>query len=174
MKRHLNDTPAPIKVDTEWRFGVVAARFNGDIVTALIEGATRCLAEYRIGHKNIDIWRVPGCFEIPLMAQRAVDHQRYSAVIALGAIIRGETPHFDYIATESARGIAEIARTSRIPITFGVLTTNTPEQAWHRAGSGEENNGWQAARAALETLSEIRRLEHAVSAQRTTTPPHGQ
>lgn len=160
MKRHLEDDHlSEIKIAPEWRVGVIAARFNGAIVEALLSGAQECLNEHGVVDKNISVYRVPGCFELALMAQLIAQKKHHHALICIGAIIRGDTPHFDYVAAETARGIAEVARRTSVPLLFGVLTTNTLAQAWERAGKREQNNGWNAARAALEMLTEITRLE---------------
>ena len=146
MKRHLaDDQRRRITIQKKWRFAVIATRFNGTIVEALHSGAQQCLIAHGVDQSHIATYWVPGCFELPLMAQCVADLRYYDALICVGAVIRGETPHFEYVAAECARGIAEVARTTRLPVLFGVLTTNSVEQAWKRAAEREHNGGWNAA-----------------------------
>jgi 6,7-dimethyl-8-ribityllumazine synthase len=135
------------------RFALVISRFNEFVTSRLREGALDCLRRHGAGEESVDeIW-VPGAFELPLAARAAAGTGRYDAVICLGAVIRGATPHFDYVAGESARGIGRVGRDTGIPAIFGVLTTDTVEQAMERAGGEAGNKGWDAARAALEMAS---------------------
>jgi 6,7-dimethyl-8-ribityllumazine synthase len=132
------------------RFSIVAARYNEVITTKLVDGAIEGLRAAGHGDEDVDLTWVPGAFEIPLVAHRLAQSGRYSALICLGAIIRGETAHFDLIATEVARGIAEASRATGIPIIFEVLATQDLPQAEARAGGAHGNKGWEAAKAAVE------------------------
>jgi 6,7-dimethyl-8-ribityllumazine synthase len=131
----------------------VVSRFNEFVTAKLRDGAREALLARGVHERDIlELW-VPGAFEIPLVAQEIARTSRFDAIICLGAVIRGETPHFDYIAAECARGVAEVGRTSGIPVVFGVLTTETVEQASARAGGKLGNKGWDAAHAAIDTVS---------------------
>jgi 6,7-dimethyl-8-ribityllumazine synthase len=141
------------------RFALIASRFNEFIVEPLVRGALDALKRHGVTDKQIDLVRVPGAFEIPLIASKLIASRRYDALIALGAVIRGETPHFDYVAGECTSGIARIALETGIPIAFGVLTTNTVEQAMDRAGGKAGNKGADAALTALEMANLLRRLD---------------
>ncbi|MDN5861848.1 MAG: 6,7-dimethyl-8-ribityllumazine synthase [Salinisphaera sp.] len=142
------------------RFAVVATRWNDFVVDALLESALAVLADCGIEEDAITVVRVPGAFELPLVCDRLAESRDYDAVIALGAVIRGETPHFDYVAGECARGLAASAVEYGVPITFGVITADTVEQAEARAQSGEERNkGAEAASAAAEMVSLLRQLD---------------
>lgn len=132
------------------KFALVVSRFNELISKKLLEGALDCLLRHRAQAQNLNIIWTPGSFEIPIAASRLAKSGRYHAVICLGAIIRGGTPHFDYIATEVAKGIAQTALQYQFPISFGVLTTDTIEQALERAGTKAGNKGWDAALSAIE------------------------
>ena len=134
----------------DYKFAVVVSRFNEFISGRLLEGALDCLKRHEADEENIDIIRVPGSFEIPLAAQKAALSKRYDAVICLGAVIRGDTPHFDYIAAEVAKGVAAVSLNSAVPVAFGVITSDTLEQAIERAGTKAGNKGWQAAASAIE------------------------
>ena len=142
------------------RFAIVAARFNDFVVEPLIRGALDALRRHGVADKQIDIVRVPGAFDIPIVARKLALAQRYEALIALGCVIRGQTPHFDYVAGECAGGIARIALESGVPIAFGVLTTDTAEQAVDRAGGKAGNKGADAALVALEMANLLRRLDN--------------
>ncbi len=135
------------------RVAIVAARFNAPIVDELIAGCRRRLLALQIPGERIDLHRVPGAFELPLAAKLIADTQRVAAVICLGAVIRGDTPHFEYVAGECARGIQKVALMTSIPIIFGVLTTNTDEQAKERIGGAHGHAGERAAEAALEMIA---------------------
>jgi 6,7-dimethyl-8-ribityllumazine synthase len=141
------------------RFALVAARFNDFVVEPLIRGALDALKRHGASEKHIDIVRVPGAFDIPIVARKLAMSKRYDSLIALGAVVRGQTPHFDYVAGECASGIARIALESGVPIAFGVLTTDTVEQAVDRAGGKAGNKGADAAMAAIEMANLLRRLE---------------
>ena len=134
------------------RFAIVASRFNDFIVDKLVAGARSRLVELGAQDGNLDLFRVPGAFEIPAMATRLAAAGDHAAIVCLGAVIRGATPHFDYVAGEAARGIAETARTQEIPVIFGVLTTDSVEQAMERAVPGTGNKGAEAATAAVQML----------------------
>jgi 6,7-dimethyl-8-ribityllumazine synthase len=133
-----------------WRFAIVASRTNGAVVERLLEGALACLAGRGVRRDAVAVARVPGAFELPLAAKRFAETGRYDAVIALGAVIRGGTPHFESICAETARGLASVALATDVPVLFGVLTTNTLEEALERAGGARGNKGTEAALAALE------------------------
>jgi len=141
------------------RFAIVASRFNGFIVEGLIAGAVDTLRRHGVAEASIDLIRVPGAFEMPLVAQRLAASERYEAIIALGAVIRGATPHFDYVAGECAKGLAAVALDQDLPVGFGVLTTDTIEQAVERAGAKAGNKGADAAMSVLEVVSLLRKLE---------------
>ncbi len=132
------------------RIAVVAARFNGLVVQRLVEGADVCLRKFEVSDEDVDLAWVPGCFELPMVAGRLAASGDYDAVICLGAVIRGETAHFEYVAEAAATGIREASRRTGVPVIFGVLTTETLEQAMDRAGGSHGNKGWDAAQAALE------------------------
>jgi 6,7-dimethyl-8-ribityllumazine synthase len=140
------------------RFAVVAARFNEFVVDALIRGALDALKRHG-AEQQIEIVRVPGAFDIPIVARKLALSRRYDALLALGAVVRGQTPHFDYVAGECASGLARIALESGVPIAFGVLTTDTMEQAVDRAGGKAGNKGADAAVAAIEMANLLRRLD---------------
>ncbi|KGI78576.1 6,7-dimethyl-8-ribityllumazine synthase [Oleiagrimonas soli] len=135
------------------RFALVAGRFNGFVVEALVQGARDALVRHGVADDAIDLIRVPGAWEIPLAARRLATSGEYAAVIALGAVIRGSTPHFDYVAGEAAKGLAAAANDSGVPVAFGVLTTDTIEQAIERSGTKAGNKGADAALAALEMVN---------------------
>ena len=143
------------------KFAVVASRFNHFIVDRLVEGAVDALVRHGADAKNVTVVRVPGAFELPLVVRRLAQSQKVDAVIALGAVIRGSTPHFDYVAGEAAKGIGSAAASSDVPIAFGVLTTETIEQAVERAGTKQGNKGWDAAVSAIEMVSLARALTDA-------------
>lgn len=132
------------------RFGIIAGRFNDFITDRLVGGAVDALTRSGAKDTDIDIVKVPGAFEIPLLAQKMARSKKYHAVICLGAVIRGATPHFDYVCAEASKGIAQASLDSELPIIFGILTTETIEQAIERAGTKAGNKGWSAAVAAIE------------------------
>ncbi len=132
------------------KFGIVVSRFNDFVCERLLSGALDVLVRNGAAEGDIEIFKVPGAFEIPQVARRIAQSNKYNAVICLGAVIRGATPHFDYIAAEVSKGIAMIGLESDIPVTFGVLTTDNLEQAIERAGSKAGNKGWDAALSAVE------------------------
>ncbi len=141
------------------RFGIVAARFNAVISNALLDGAVATLAEHGVPDDHVSVVQVPGAFEIPITAKRLAASGRYEAIITLGAGVRGGTPHFEYVAGECARGVSQVALGENVPVIFGVLTTDTDEQARERAGGKEGNKGCEAALAGLEMVTLLRRLE---------------
>jgi 6,7-dimethyl-8-ribityllumazine synthase len=140
------------------RFAIVAARFNGFIVDRLVDGAVDALRRHGVADDAIDIVRVPGSFEIPPVAHRLATSRKYAALICLGAVIRGDTDHYDYVAGEAAKGIAQVAFASGAPVIFGVLTCDTLEQAINRAGAKSGNKGFEAALAAIEMVNLLGRL----------------
>jgi 6,7-dimethyl-8-ribityllumazine synthase len=141
------------------RFAIVVSRFNDFIGSKLLAGARDCLTRHGVNEAQVDIAWVPGALEIPLIAQQMAKSKRYEAVICLGAVIRGSTPHFDYVAGEVAKGVAKVQLDTGIPVIFGVLTTETIEQAVERAGTKAGNRGWDAAVSALEMANLMRSLE---------------
>ncbi len=143
------------------RFGIVVGKYNELVTRRLLAGAVEVLNEAGVGEEAIDIVRVPGAFEIPLVARRLARSGRVQSVICLGAVIRGETPHFEYISTEASRGIAQAAWDADVPVIFGVLTTETAEQALERSGAPERNRGAEAARTAIEMATLFRTLPRA-------------
>jgi 6,7-dimethyl-8-ribityllumazine synthase len=140
------------------KFALVVGRFNEFISGHLLNGALDNLRRHEAADDDIDIAWVPGAFEMPLIAQRLAGSGRYDAVICLGAVIRGGTPHFDYVASEVAKGIAKVGLDSGVPVVFGVLTTDSVEQAVERAGTKAGNKGWAAATTALEMANLLRVL----------------
>jgi 6,7-dimethyl-8-ribityllumazine synthase len=139
------------------RVGVVVSRFNRSVTAPLLAGALEALKAHGVGDEDVVVAHVPGAFEIPFAAQELARTGRYDALICLGAVVRGETPHFDYICAEVTRGVGRIVDQHRIPVGFGVLTTDTIEQALARAGEGHGNKGYEAAVTALE-MAQLRRL----------------
>lgn len=132
------------------KFGIVVARFNEVISKSLLAGAVDCLTRHNCEEKDIDIAHVPGSFEIPLAAKKMAESKKYDAVICLGAVIRGATPHFDYIAAEVSKGIANVGLQTGVPVIFGIITSDSIEQALERAGTKAGNKGWDAAISAME------------------------
>ena len=132
------------------RFGIVVSRFNDFITEKLLGGAMDALLRTGVKESDIQVIKVPGAFEIPLAAQKAIQAGHYDAVICLGAVIRGSTPHFDYVCAEVSKGIAQVSLESGIPVIFGVVTTDSVEQAIERAGTKSGNKGWSAAMSAVE------------------------
>jgi len=140
------------------KFAIIVSRFNEFITGKLLEGAVDALIRHGAAEKHIDIIKVPGSFELPLVAKKASQKKLYDAVICLGTIIRGATPHFDYVAAEAAKGIATASMETGVPIAFGVLTTDTIEQAVERAGTKSGNKGWDAAMVAIEMAQLLKKL----------------
>ncbi len=143
---------------TGLRFGLVVARFNELITGPLLDGAVDCLVRHGVDRGDLHVVRVPGAWELPGACARLADSGLVDGIVALGCVIRGATPHFDLVAGEAAAGIGALNRTGRLPVSFGVLTTDTLEQALERAGSKAGNKGWEAAEAALEMANLYRDL----------------
>jgi len=152
VPRHLQASPNGEGL----RIGVVLARFNQSVTDSLLAGALDALARHGVAEDAIDVAVVPGSFELPLGAQRLAASGRYDALVCLGAVVRGETPHFDFVAAEAARGVADVARRYDLPVAFGVLTTDTVEQALARAGGERGNEGYEAAVTALQMVQVLR------------------
>ena len=138
------------------RIGIVASRFNAFVVEPLVAGARDALGRHGIDVAEVPVVWVPGAFELPLAAQHLARSGRFDALIALGAVIRGDTPHFDYVCDQCARGLMDVALREHLPVAFGVLTTDNVDQALARAGEGADNKGFDAALAALQTLAALR------------------
>ncbi len=143
----------------ELRFAILASRFNDFIVDQLVRGALDTLKRHGASEQQIEIIRAPGAFDLPLVARRLAQTQRYDAIVALGAVIKGATTHFDFVAGECAGGLARVAQDTGVPVSFGVLTTDTIEQAVERAGTKAGNKGADAALCALELANLLRRIE---------------
>ncbi len=143
------------------RIAVLASRFNESVTRKLADGAIDALVRHGLTSENIDVIWVPGAWELPAAARRLLSSERYDALVAVGAVIRGETPHFEYVAGEAARGLAQASAEFDIPIGFGLLTTDTTAQAEARAGGDHGNKGWDAALAALEMADLFDRLDAA-------------
>lgn len=141
------------------KIGIVAARFNEFITGKLLSGALDALKRHGVSEEDVSVAWVPGAFEIPLTAKKMAESNKYDAVITLGTVIRGATPHFDYVSGETAKGVANVGMQSGIPVIFGVLTTDTIEQAIERAGTKAGNKGWDAAVSAIEMANLYRSLE---------------
>ncbi len=140
------------------KFGIVVSRFNEFLSSRLLEGAIDALKRHDAAEENIDVAWTPGSYEIPLIAKKMADSKIYDGIICLGVIIRGDTPHFEYIAGETAKGIAKAGLDSNIPISFGVITSDNIEQAIERAGTKSGNKGWQAALSAIEMANLIKNM----------------
>jgi 6,7-dimethyl-8-ribityllumazine synthase len=145
----------------EGRVAVLVSRYNEVVTTRLLDGARQCLRETGVPETRVDVVWVPGAFELPVAAETAAASGRYAALVALGCVIRGETPHFEYLAAETARGLGNVALAHQLPIGFGVLTTETLEQAIARAGGASGNKGYEAAAAALTTADVLAQLTRA-------------
>ena len=143
------------------RFAIVAARFNELVTEKLVDGARGCLLQHGVAGDDVDLVRVPGAFELPAGVAACLRRGGYAGVVAVGCVIRGETPHFDYVAGETARGLQEIALRDAVALGFGVLTTDTREQAIARAGGDRGNKGWEAALTTLEMADLFRKLAGA-------------
>ncbi len=141
------------------RFAIIATRFNDFIVESLIKGAVHCLRQHGATDASIEIIRVPGAFELPVVARKLAESHRHDGIIALGAVIRGGTPHFDFVAGECISGISAVARDTGVPIGFGILTTDTIEQAIERAGTKAGNKGAEATLAVIQTVNLLRDLD---------------
>ena len=157
MAELLGSPRAPRQV----RVAVVVARYNEVVTGRLLEGARQCLREKGVPEAQVDVVWVPGAFELPVAAEAAAASGRYAAIVALGCVIRGETPHFEYVAGEAARGLDTVALAHRLAVGFGVLTTESLEQAMARAGGAAGNKGYEAAEAALTTADVLAQLSRA-------------
>jgi len=154
-------TPRIIEGDSrlgDLRIALVASRFNAEVVDRLVDGAVEALESQGADPASLELVRVPGAYDLPLVARRLAESGKCDAIVALGAVIRGDTPHFDYVAGECAAGLARVADETGVPVAFGVLTTDTEEQAFARAGGSEGNRGADAARVAIELANLLRRL----------------
>ena len=134
------------------RVALLVTRWNVEVVDALLNGARRCLSDWGVSDKHVEEFRAPGAFELPLAASALMKSGRYDAVVTLGTVIRGDTPHFEFVAGECSRGLREASQIYGVPLGFGVLTVNTPQQAAERTGPGRDNKGYEAAAAALEMV----------------------
>ena len=143
----------------EGRYGIVIGRFNEFIGSKLLEGAIDALKRHGLSEESIDVAWVPGAFEIPFIAKKMADSKKYDAIITLGAVIRGNTPHFDYVASEVSKGVAQVGLNSSIPVIFGVLTVASIEQAIERAGTKSGNKGSEAAKTAIEMVNLISAID---------------
>ena len=143
------------------RYAVLASRFNNSITSKLADGAMDALIRHGVTSENVDLVWVPGAWELPFAARRLAQTERYNAIVVVGAVIRGDTPHFDFVAGEASRGLADASRDYEVPIGFGLLTTDNMEQAEARAGGEFGNKGWAAAIAALEMSDLFERLDGA-------------
>ena len=139
------------------RFGVIASRFNDEIVSGLLDGALDCLKRHGARDEDVSVYRVPGAFEIPMMARLLVEQGTFDAIVTVGCLLRGETPHFDFISAQVTSELSRVAVDTRFPVAFGVITVNTQEQAVARSSPGSGNKGWEAALAAIE-MANLRRL----------------
>jgi 6,7-dimethyl-8-ribityllumazine synthase len=135
------------------KFGIIVSQFNDSVTKRLHHGALECLKAHGVAERHIESFSCPGSFELPQVANHLAQSGKYDALICLGCVIRGETPHFEYIAAEAARGIGRVAFATGVPISFGVLTTDTPKQALDRAGGEVGNKGWDAALSAIEMVN---------------------
>jgi 6,7-dimethyl-8-ribityllumazine synthase len=147
--------PVDVQLPADARVAVVAARFNGHITDELLAGCVRRLDELGLTREHVEVHRVPGAFELPVAARVLAQTKRFSAVICLGCVVRGDTPHFDYVAGECARGIQQVALLESLPVIFGVLTTNTEQQALDRVGGSHSHAGRNAADAAAEMIAMV-------------------
>ncbi|MDD5704193.1 MAG: 6,7-dimethyl-8-ribityllumazine synthase [Dehalococcoidales bacterium] len=141
------------------KFGVIVARFNDFITNKLLEGAQDALLRHGVNEEDVEVTLVPGSFEIPLAAQRLANTKRYDAIICLGAVIRGGTPHFEYVAAEVTKGIAQVGLSAGMPVIYGVITADTLEQAIERAGTKQGNEGAKAALTAIEMANLLNSIE---------------
>ncbi|MFC1575481.1 6,7-dimethyl-8-ribityllumazine synthase [Gemmatimonadota bacterium] len=140
------------------RFAIVVTRFNSLVTEQLVSGAMDCLLRHGVEEETVDLYRVPGAWELPAAASRVAGMGKYDGIIALGCVIRGGTPHFEYVAGEATRGLGVVARESAVPVALGVLTTDTVDQALERAGTKAGNKGWDAALSVLEMADLFRQM----------------
>ncbi len=148
-------------IGSNLRIGIAVSRFNSFITTKLLDGALDALKRHGVDLNEVDVFWTPGAFEIPVTAKRIAEGNRYDAIICIGAVIRGATPHFDFVASESAKGIAQVSSDTGIPVIYGVITTDTIEQAIERTGTKMGNKGAEAAVAAIEMANLYRRIEES-------------
>jgi 6,7-dimethyl-8-ribityllumazine synthase len=141
------------------KIGIVASRFNELLSSRLLSGAQDALSRHDVADKNVDVVWVPGAFEIPLVAKKLAESGKYDAVVALGVVIRGGTPHFEYVAAEVSKGIANASLSTGVPIAFGIITADTTEQAVERAGTKSGNKGWDAANSAIEMANLLKAMK---------------
>jgi 6,7-dimethyl-8-ribityllumazine synthase len=158
MKEYIMITIEGNLVSKGYKFAILVSRFNEFIGNKLLDGAIDCFLRHEVKEQDITIIWVPGAFEIPLVAQKAAQSGKYDAVVCLGTLIRGATPHFDHISAEVTKGVAQVGLASSLPVIYGILTTETIEQAIERAGTKAGNKGWSAALAALEMVSLMQEL----------------
>lgn len=155
-----------------FRFAIVASRWNDFLTAKLVEGALDALERLGAEEKNVEIFKVPGSFELPLTAQKAANSGRFDAVICIGTVIRGETPHFDYVAGEAAKGIGQVGMQTGVPVLFGVVTTETLEQAINRTGVKSGNKGFDAAMSAVELVNLYKTMDGGENAGKEKVFPH--
>jgi len=146
-------------VSDKANYAIIVSRFNEFIGNKLLEGSIDCLRRHNVNDEEINVFWTPGAFEIPALAQKLASNDKYDAVICLGAVIRGSTPHFDYVAAEVSKGIAQVALKSGKPVIFGVITADTIDQAIERAGTKAGNKGWDAALSAIEMVNLYRSIK---------------
>ena len=146
-------------IGTNLKIGIVVSRFNGFITTKLLDGALDSLKRHGVNLDDLDVFWTPGAFELPATAKRLAEKGRYDAIVCIGAVIRGATPHFDYVANESAKGIAQVGLNTGFPVIYGVITTDTIEQAIERAGTKAGNKGAEAAVTAIEMANLYRQID---------------
>jgi len=163
-------TPGALPEAAGYRFALVVSRFNQAITGALSSGARRALREAGAAQDDVEEFEVPGAFELPQAARAVAETGRFDAVVCLGCVIRGETPHFDYISSAVAHGIMEAAGETGVPVAFGVLTTDTVSQAQARSGNGRDNKGWEAAAASISMAVLFRQLGRAPAKARVNRP----
>ncbi len=159
MPLQMNTIEGSVVAPKNVKIALVASRFNDLIVDRLVGGAVDCLKRHGVDEKNITLVKVPGAWEIPVACQKLAQKKKFDAIVALGAVIRGSTPHFDMVASEVSKGVAQAALSTGVPIAFGVLTTDTIEQAVERAGTKAGNKGWDAGLSALEMISVLRGID---------------
>lgn len=156
--RHPSEAPAPLADAKGLRFAVVVSRFNSQVTARLLDGALSTLAAAGAPSSAVEVFEVPGAFELPLVARLAGSAGRFDAVVCLGCVVRGETPHFEYISSAVAHGVTDAALATGVPVAFGVLTTNTLDEALTRSEDGPSNKGREAAAAAIEMARLVRRM----------------
>jgi 6,7-dimethyl-8-ribityllumazine synthase len=155
-----------------FRFAIVASRWNDFLTSKLVDGAVDALSSAGAADSDVEVFMVPGAFELPLAAQKAAESGKFDAVIAIGVVIRGETPHFDYVAGEAAKGVSKVSLDTGVPVMFGVVTTDTVEQAINRSGLKAGNKGYEAAMAAVEVANLYREMSAADQKGKGKAFPH--